>query len=144
MKDSQYLLPKMSSDDWSLEKKWDLSPTTHYYSFSNSGFKIHLAPVGVDWIGKHYLLTNQKKSRVYTNCTMLDPSVVAYRDNMIKKYENSMEQKSNQVEQMSHPQNTDNLVLVIKTYNFNGALTKDLSLSNIGTKYKIEGPMVSL
>jgi len=45
---------------------------------------------------------------------------------------------------MSHPQNTDNLVLVIKTYNFNGALTKDLSLSNIGTKYKIEGPMVSL
>ena len=84
MKDPKTKLPKMSAEDWSLEKKWELSPTTLYYSFANPGFNIHLAPKGVDWIGKHYVLTNHKKSRVYTNCSMLDPQVVEFRANLIK------------------------------------------------------------
>ena len=43
---------------------------------------------------------------------------------------------------MIYPETSDNLIMVIKTYNFNSALTKDLSLANMDTKYKIEGPIV--
>ena len=54
-----------------------------------------------------------------------------------------MEEKTHELRDMSHPETSDNLIMVIKTYDYKSALTKDLSLANMGTQYKIEGPIVN-
>ena len=83
LKDPKTGQPTMSDNDWSLDSKTKISATTNQYMFKNPDYYVHLAAMGVEWIGKHYVLSNSKKSRVYTSCTMLDPQIVVYRKKLV-------------------------------------------------------------
>ena len=72
-------------DNWSMKERYSTSKTTNFYLFENERYKVKLDCKGVDWIGKHYVITDngKGKSRVYTNCSMLSREVDSYRKTLI-------------------------------------------------------------
>lgn len=133
-----------SDEEWSLAKRTKLSPTTYIFEFNNQKFNVKLDIKGSRWIGRHYVLSNTQKSRLYTNCTMLDPKIIEYREKLIKWYEKEIENKGEGVQgdKIEYPQETENLTLVIKAYEGTKALSKELSNTQIGNRFMIQGPIV--
>jgi hypothetical protein len=81
-----------SNENWDLRNVDKLSNTTNRYEFQNSKFTIKLDIPSTLWIGRHFIISRgDSKSRLYTNCTMLDSSVIAWRNNLIKSFENQVE-----------------------------------------------------
>lgn len=151
--DSEWIIRKVSTntavfsdDEWSLNKKIQLSSMTYNFEFKNSKFKIQLNTPGVRWMGRHYILSNSFKSRLYTNCTMLSTSVSEYRKKLIKYYLKEIENtgKGVEAEDLIYPEETDNLNLVIKVYEGPLALSRELREAYIGKKYTLQGPIVNL
>lgn len=132
-----------SNELWELRVREKLSPTTYSYEFHNPKFKVKLDNIGTAWIGRHYVLSNEQKSRLYTNCTMFDPKIIKYRNGLLKHYLSVVEQVGEQpMEKIEYPSETDNLVLVIKAYDGVKALSAQLKTASLGTKYTIQGPIV--
>lgn len=135
-----------SDHEWSLRTRGKLSPTTYIYEFHNPKFKVKLDIPGIDWIGRHYVLANSTKSRLYTNCTMLDPKIIEYRERLLRWYDGEMKGESvnkESTEKMSYPSESENLVLIIKAYNGRKALSGELKDTQLGAIYTIQGPIVS-
>lgn len=88
-----------SKETWSLVKSERISNTTSRYEFQNPKFKIKLDIPSTQWIGKHYILSadGASKSRLYTNCSMLDAGIIQWREALIQKYENAIEGTSHKV-----------------------------------------------
>ncbi len=135
--------PIVSREEWTLTKREDLSQTTSYYFFKNPSFRVKLAYKGVDWIGKHWVISHNGKSRLYTNCLMLDPEVQKYRNDLIMRYENSCEGTDHVTHGASFPTGSDSLVLVIKDYREKTALSHILATARLdSSKFLLEGPIV--
>lgn len=135
-----------SNDAWFMRSKEKLSPSTYLYEFYNPRFKVKLEIPGVGWIGRHYVLTNCRKSRLYTNCTMLDLKIIKYRERLLQWYENEFEENSaeqQEIEEIEYPSESECLVLVIKAYNGKKALSEELKGIESGAIYTIQGPIVS-
>ena len=99
--------------------------------------------LSTEWIGRHFIVTkDHSKSRLYTNCTMLDAGIVKWRDNLIKMFENLVENKKHDILDISYPEETKNLPLIIKTYQGQESLSLNMSKSSINDKWIIEGPIV--
>lgn len=97
----------------------------------------------MDWIGKHYVISTSKKSRVYTNCTMLSNKVEVYKRELMNYLLNELEGAELKInmDKLAYPSSTPFLPFVIKTYPGSSALSNILSVKNIGHNFKIEGPI---
>jgi hypothetical protein len=134
-----------SDESWTLVKNERLSNTTNRYEFQNPKFLIKLDLASTEWIGKHYILSQDNvKYRLYTNCTMLDSTVVQWRKELIDDFEVTVEgAKKDAKKTVEYPSETKSLPLVIKRYNFKEALSQKISESLSGSKWNIQGPVVS-
>jgi hypothetical protein len=74
-----------SKELWNLVKMERISKTTSRYEFQNPKFKVKLDIPSTEWIGRHFILSKDgvSKSRLYTNCTMLDAGIVAWRKALV-------------------------------------------------------------
>lgn len=134
-----------SNETWTLTKSERLSNTTNRYEFQNPKFHIRLNIPSTEWIGRHFILSkDNEKYRLYTNCTMLDSKIVEWRKELIRDFENKVEGSTHKISQiMNYPTESKSLPLVIKTYNYDGAISLDLSKAVCGEKWNIQGPIVS-
>lgn len=80
-----------------MDQRESVSKTTNFYYFKNANFKVALNALGVDWIGRHYVISTTQKSRVYTNCTMLSKEVDQYRKGLLKVLDRELEGQETQV-----------------------------------------------
>lgn len=112
-----------SNDLWAIEMRETLSNTTFVYRFQNPNYQIKLNSKGSGWIGRHWILNNGTKSRIYTNCSALDTSIEIYRKSLWG-YLNDQNFKIEEIP--DYPVNTQYLTLTIKAYNAKGALSNEL------------------
>lgn len=112
-----------SDHSWAIDVRETLSKTTYIYRFQNPEFVIKLDSKGSGWIGRHWILTNGVKSRIYTNCSALHHIVEIYRKNLGEFYENP-DLKQEDVPEF--PEYSTYLTLAIKAYNGRNALSSEL------------------
>jgi hypothetical protein len=74
---------------WVWTDTGDVSKTTKIFYFKNNDFKVKIDLKGVDWIGKHFQISNGPKTRIYTNCSSLSKESTAYR---LKLYSHMFQQ----------------------------------------------------
>lgn len=112
-----------SNDTWYLTTREPISRTTYLYTFKNRDYSIKLDSRGSGWIGRHWLLSNQRKTRVYTHCSSLSYSMSAHRNSIISYLEGDDQGPESVVD---FPESTENLTLVIKAYKHGNALSWEL------------------
>ena len=72
---------------WYLNSRKAVSPSTAILYFKRRTLFIKLNCKGVNWIGRHFTISDGYKSRPYTNCTSLADESEAYRREMVKYFE---------------------------------------------------------
>ena len=133
-----------------MVSKTTISQTTFGFEFHNPKYEIKLNPLGIDWLGKHWILGDDKKMRLYTNCIMLDPKVVKYRDYLTSHYKQvtggdeiqeggKENQQGGTLAKVEYPESSENLILVIKEYIFKKALSHKLAQASTGSEWMLEG-----
>jgi len=140
--DAASLTPTTSLEEWSLENRIHNNDDTYFFYFKNPKYSVKLAFEGVDFIGKHWVLCKNHKSRLYTNCLCLDKQVEKYRESMIKALENDIDGTNHQIEPIKLPEYSDVLTLVIKEYKMPLALSHVVTSAKLGTNFLLEGPIV--
>lgn len=75
---------------------------------------------GIGWIGKHWILNNGEKRRIYTNCSALHHLIGVYRKSLIDFTNDDTAKPESLVD---YPTTSDYLTLAIKSYKAKGALS---------------------
>lgn len=114
-----------SDEDWTCLGREELTKDTFKYKFKNEKFQVRLDIKGSDWLGTHYIVSSNKACRLYTNCTMLDPQVEEYRENLLKNFEGG------KWKTLDYPKTSDFLYLVIKTYKSKKGLTQVMKAETV-------------
>ena len=135
-----------STEQWVLESKEELSRNLFIARFRNEGFNVKTLLKGVNWLGKHFYITNDNKRRPYTSVISLSESAIAQRHQIIEKYgkstrgdgETNNNGNTNGKDQFKTF--SDSLSFGIKPYPAEKALSKEIGDAAIGARYTIEGP----
>lgn len=95
---------------------------------------------GIEWIGRHYLVSDGQKCRPYTNCTSIAQESVTYRKNMVEHFLQALNKTQTEKIVLELPEFIDYLPFCVKQYEGPTALSKKLvSAGNLD--YTIEGPI---
>jgi hypothetical protein len=125
---------------WFLDSCKMVSPTTAVLQFKSQGLKVKLACKGLDWMGRHFTVSDNQKCRPYTNCTALATEAGQYRKAMVEFFHNSLK-KGGQGKAPELPEFIDYLPFCIKQYEGPTAISKKLVTGDQGLTYQIEGPI---
>lgn len=126
--------------EWILAERKMVSGTTATLHFKSSQIKVKLTCQGIEWMGRHYIITHQGKSRPYTNCTALANEAVTYRKSMTEHFQ-VLTKKGKPTTLAPLPEFIDYLPFCVKQYEGPAALSKKLVSADQGLQYKIEGPI---
>lgn len=144
--DKKYDRICFSNEKWKVIEKVQASSTMTIIRFLNSKFKIKSSLRGVDWIGKHFYITDHKK-KPYTFCISLSSEVKIYRDELIKLFDLKINREGSpqKVKATLELKNYTNILsFVIRKYHNSTALSKRIIESDENSRFQIEGPYVSL
>lgn len=133
---------------WRKFKQTSISATTDIYEFTNEQYRMNTFYSGVEFFGKHYLVTFNSKSRNYTNCTCLSRNNISYRQNLMAAYANIVAKtgKTFETELDESTYTSNGLPLVVKVYEKKKIFGADTPLSwnmknsDTDTEWVIDGP----
>lgn len=116
--DKQYDKVCFSNEKWKVVEKVVSSDSMTIVRFMNDKYKIKSSLRGVEWIGKHFYITDHKK-KPYTFCISLSREVKMYRDQLIKLFDLKVNKigNSEKVKSSLELQNYSNVLsFVIRKY----------------------------
>ncbi len=150
-KDSNVLLNAAGDIDISDNSKlWKvdasrkpLSGSTYLIKLRSESFKVQINCKGTQWMGKHFVVSNELKARPYTICVSMCEE---YRDMEVKMCAKLASLLENQKAEHEVPavELTDYLPLVIKAYAGKKPLSAELvgkTSAHSDSTYAVEGPV---
>ena len=131
-----------TNDDWYLNSRKTVSPTTAILYFKCKTLKVKLNCKGLHWLGRHFTISDGIKSRPYTNCTSLAEESATYRKEMVEYFELVKMDKGKRPEKLPELKEfIDYLPICVKQYEGKTALSKKLVSGDQGLQYTVEGPI---
>ncbi|KAL4443103.1 hypothetical protein ABPG74_002170 [Tetrahymena malaccensis] len=132
---------------WRVSKEKYLSKSTALFYFESlNRIKIQNAQKGMEWMGRHYTLsdlTNEKSTRIYTNCICFTPYNILLMQKMKENYSQLIQTPQSTIDS-TLPPDSDVLPLVIKRYESPTGLSQYIhdETSNQGQSLEmlVEGP----
>jgi hypothetical protein len=128
------------SEIWKVSKSVQISPTTSIVFMHNTKFIFSLWNKGVEWMGKHFLVSNEIKSRPYTVCVSLAPVYSAYIENLLSVLDLVLNGKLINIRPQL-PEFFEMVPLCIKAYEGKRPLSKEITQAAPDYGYQLEGPM---
>lgn len=125
---------------WYLAARKMISGTTAILQFKTEHIRVKLTCKGTEWMGRHFIVSNQEKSRPYTNCTSLATESMEYRKALIEYFE-ILVKKGTPGKVPTLQESIDYLPFCIKQYEGPGALSKSLVSEDQSLNYDVEGPI---
>lgn len=135
--------PKISKvdDEWVLNSRKRISPTTAMLLFKSKTLKVKLNCTGIDWIGRHYTISDGEKSRPYTNCTSLAAESCQHRRSIVTFLEQTMNKDGKIDPVIKLEEFIDYLPICVKQYEGKKPLSKKLVSGDQGITYSVQGPI---
>ncbi len=123
------------SQTWELAHKENIEGDSYYFDFKSSEFGIYAQPKGVEYFGKHYILSDENKGRIYSSCLSLSPEISAYRASLLDAFSSKTSNIRSEL-----PTKISRLRFLVKCLSNKGALTRTLLDSELGEEFLIDGP----
>lgn len=96
-------------------------------------------------MGRHFVITNKDdKNRLYTSCQTLSDNVEEYRQNLIQEVDQRLNNPDHKPKSVECPDFALSLTFVMKKYDNKLALSKQITESEKGEQFNIQGPVVSV
>ena len=144
LRKNRFNTAEFTAEDWILNLRVPVSSKTNLYQFENSDFYVKMSNRGVRWIGRHFMVSTKKKSRLYSLVSSLDPLMIQYRNYMTEKYDNlAYGMPLNLKSVPEYPKQSRYLTFLIKDYGGKTGVSTALSQASLGDSFKITGPIVS-
>jgi len=121
---------------WKLTQKNCVHKEIFLLDFKSNKFEFEAMPTGVLYFGKHYIVTNSKKARIYTSCISLNEELNIYRTSLLNYLRQDLDISTIQ----TPPNRLSSLRFLVKCLDSSHALSRELKLADIGKGFKIEGP----
>lgn len=129
-----------TSTKWYMSARKKISPTTAILQFKSKQVKVKLTCKGTEWLGRHYTISDDVKSRPYTNCTSLAMESSIYRKSMMEYFQ-VLETKGKPTTTPTLPEFIDYLPICVKEYQGKRPLSKKLVSGDQNLEYRIDGPI---
>lgn len=137
LRDRKYNVASYSTNQfWRISKKTQVHGMMYLIDFESTQYEINCVPNGILYFAKHYILTNEKKVRIYTSCIALNDEIENYRSQLIKFL---VEQDKTLIPEI--PKDTSStLRFLIKCLENRGSLSNEIKNAEISEEFRIEGP----